>query len=76
MARKLGLSELKRFNISLQLADHSIRYSMGIIENVLIKVQKLIIPIDFVVLDMEKDLFWVDHFWQQQVQSLMLSEVN
>ncbi|XP_027157875.1 uncharacterized protein LOC113759498 [Coffea eugenioides] len=56
MARQLGLKELKRTNISLQLADRSIRHPMGILENVLIKVQKFIILVDFVVLDMEKDI--------------------
>nr|XP_027071856.1 uncharacterized protein LOC113696676 [Coffea arabica] len=56
VARQLGLKKLKRTNISLQLADRSIRHPMGILKNVLIKVQKFIIPIDFVVLDMEKDV--------------------
>ncbi|XP_071939793.1 uncharacterized protein [Coffea arabica] len=56
VARQLGLKELKRTNISLQLADKSIRHPMGILENMLIKVQKFIIPVDFVVLDMEEDV--------------------
>ncbi|XP_027067872.1 uncharacterized protein [Coffea arabica] len=56
VARQLGLKELKRTNISLQLADRSIRHPMGILENVLTKVQKFIIPVDFVVLDMEEDV--------------------
>nr|XP_027068449.1 uncharacterized protein LOC113693886 [Coffea arabica] len=34
----------------------SIRHPMGILENALIKVQKFIIPIDFIVLDMEEDV--------------------
>ncbi|XP_071909835.1 uncharacterized protein [Coffea arabica] len=37
-ARQLGLKELKRTSISLQLADRSIRHLIGILENVLIKV--------------------------------------
>ncbi|XP_071912279.1 uncharacterized protein [Coffea arabica] len=56
VARQLGLHELKRTNITLQLADWSIRYPLGVLENVLIKVQKFIIPVDFVVLDMEEDI--------------------
>nr|XP_027062041.1 uncharacterized protein LOC113688428 [Coffea arabica] len=56
VARQLGLKELKRTNISLQLVDRSIRHPMGVLENVLIKVQKFIIPVDFVVLDMEEDV--------------------
>ncbi|XP_071905746.1 uncharacterized protein [Coffea arabica] len=56
VARQLGLHEFKRTNITLQLADRSIRYPLGVLENVLIKVQKFIIPVDFVVLDMEEDI--------------------
>ncbi|XP_071939987.1 uncharacterized protein [Coffea arabica] len=56
VARQLGLHELKRTNITLQLADRSIRYPLGVLENVLIKVQKFIIPVDFVILDMEEDI--------------------
>ncbi|CAH9097553.1 unnamed protein product [Cuscuta epithymum] len=50
---KLGLNELKSTTMSLQLADRSIRYPRGIIEDVLVQVDKLIIPADFVVLDMD-----------------------
>ncbi|XP_027109088.1 uncharacterized protein [Coffea arabica] len=56
VTRQLGLKELKRTNISLQLADRSIRHPMGILENALIKVQKFIILVDFVVFDMEEDV--------------------
>ncbi|XP_071924932.1 uncharacterized protein [Coffea arabica] len=56
VARQLGLKELKSTNITLQLADRSIRYPLGVLENVLIKVQKFIIPVNFVVLDMEEDV--------------------
>ena len=41
--------------MSLQLADRSIKHLRGIIEDVLVKVDKLIFPVDFVVLDMEED---------------------
>ncbi|XP_027169924.1 uncharacterized protein LOC113769792 [Coffea eugenioides] len=56
VARQLGLKELKCTNISLQLANRSIRHPMDVLENVLIKVQKFIISVDFVVLDMEEDV--------------------
>ncbi|XP_068648802.1 uncharacterized protein [Aristolochia californica] len=55
VCRKLGLGEMKQTTISLQLADQSIKYPHGIIEDVLVKVDKFIFPADFVVLDMEKD---------------------
>ncbi|GJS81315.1 DNA-directed DNA polymerase [Tanacetum coccineum] len=41
--------------MSLELADRSIQYLRGIVENVLIKVDKFILPIDFVILDMLED---------------------
>ncbi|KAF7802238.1 uncharacterized protein G2W53_041349 [Senna tora] len=37
------------------MADRSIAYPRGIIENVLVKVDKLILPVDFIVLDYEED---------------------
>ncbi|GJT33606.1 DNA-directed DNA polymerase [Tanacetum coccineum] len=55
MYEKLGLGEPKPIRMSLELADKSIQYPRGIIENVLIKVDKFILPIDFVILDMPKD---------------------
>jgi hypothetical protein len=38
----------------LQLADRSIKRPRGILENVLVKVNKFIVPVDFVVMDMEE----------------------
>ena len=51
--QKLGLEEPKPTNVSLQLADRSITYPRGIVEDVLFKVDKFIFPVDFIVLDME-----------------------
>ncbi|GJR01480.1 DNA-directed DNA polymerase [Tanacetum coccineum] len=55
MYKKLGLGEPKATRMSLELADKSIQYPRGIIENVLIKVDKFLLPIDFVILDMPED---------------------
>ncbi|XP_073121929.1 uncharacterized protein [Henckelia pumila] len=54
--RKLSLGEPKSTRISLQLADMSIKYPRGIIEDVLVKVGKFIFSVDFVVFDMEETL--------------------
>ncbi|XP_073146844.1 uncharacterized protein [Henckelia pumila] len=54
--RRLGLGEPKPTTVSLQLADRSITYPRGIIEDVLVKVDKFIFPMDFLLLDMEEDL--------------------
>ncbi|GJU58717.1 reverse transcriptase domain-containing protein [Tanacetum coccineum] len=55
MYEKLGLGEPKATRMSLELADRSIQYPRGIVENVLIKVDKFVLLIDFVILDMPKD---------------------
>ncbi|CAN6697883.1 unnamed protein product [Malus baccata var. baccata] len=51
---QLGLGELKATTISLQLADRSVKYLRGIVEDILVQIDKLILPTDFVVLDMEE----------------------
>ena len=56
IAQRLGLQEFKATNITLQLVDLSITYPIGILENVLMRVRQSIIPVDFVVLDIEKDV--------------------
>ena len=53
--RKLRLGECRETHITLQLADWSIKYQKGIVENVLVKVDKFIFPVDFIVLEMEED---------------------
>jgi len=53
--KKLNLGELRPINFSLQLVDHSIKYPLGILKNVPIKVGDFYVPIDFMLLDMAKD---------------------
>ncbi|XP_048236335.1 uncharacterized protein LOC125371394 [Ricinus communis] len=53
MYELLGLGELNPTTMSLQFADRSIKYPRGIVEDLLVQVGKLIIQVDFVVLDME-----------------------
>jgi hypothetical protein len=51
--QQLGLGELKQTSTVLQLADRSIKKPRGIVEDVLIKVDKFYYPVDFIVLDTE-----------------------
>ena len=51
--KQLSLGELKPTNITLSLADRSIKIPKGIVEDVLVKVDKFYYPVDFVVLDTE-----------------------
>ena len=51
--KQLGFGELKPTNITLSLADRSMKIPKGIVEDVLVKVDKFYYPVDFVVLDTE-----------------------
>ena len=53
MYKQLGLGELKPTNITLSLADRSVKIPKGIVEDVLVKVDNFYYPVDFVVLDIE-----------------------
>ena len=55
MFKRLRLGEPKSTTISLQLVDRPYQHPQGIIENVLVKVDKFIFPADFVILNMEED---------------------
>ena len=50
--RRLGLTEAKPTNMTLQLVDRSLTYPRGVVEDVLVKVDKFIFPVNFIVLDM------------------------
>ncbi|XP_021984756.1 uncharacterized protein LOC110880565 [Helianthus annuus] len=52
---KLDLGELAPTRMTLSLADRSVKYPRGIVENLLVKVDKFVFPADFVILDMEAD---------------------
>nr|XP_009776586.1 PREDICTED: uncharacterized protein LOC104226320 [Nicotiana sylvestris] len=52
---QLGLGALRPTTITLQLADRSLVMPEGIIEDVLVRVGKFILPADFIVLDYEAD---------------------
>src|SRR3954471_15949783 len=53
--KKLNIGEVKPTQMTLQLADRSVIHPRGIVEDVLVKVDKFIYPVDLVVLDMAED---------------------
>ncbi|KAG8472953.1 hypothetical protein CXB51_035041 [Gossypium anomalum] len=55
MFKQLGLGKPKQTRMRIQLADKNIRFPRGIVENVLVKIEKFIFPVDFVILDIEED---------------------
>ena len=54
---KLKLGDLQPTSITLQFADRSVKRPKGIVEDVLVKVDKFILPADFVILETEPDSY-------------------
>ena len=48
---QLGLGEIKPTSVALQLADRSIRTPRGVVEDVLVQIDKFYYPVDFLILD-------------------------
>jgi len=64
--KRLDLGELRPTTTSLQLSDCSFKNPLGILDDVPIKAGDLYVPVDFVILEKEKDappLFLGDHSW-------------
>jgi len=55
MMKKLNCGEPKPTRMTLTLADRSISYPFGVLEDVLVKVNDLVFPATFVILDMAED---------------------
>ncbi|XP_016178400.1 uncharacterized protein PFB0145c-like [Arachis ipaensis] len=53
--KRLGILEVQRATISLKLADKTQKRAYGMVEDVLVKVDDLHIPADFVILDTGED---------------------
>ncbi|CAN6440702.1 unnamed protein product [Victoria cruziana] len=47
------LEGLKPINMTIQMADRSVKRPRGVLEDVLIQIEDLIFPVDFIILDME-----------------------
>ncbi|KAL0454963.1 UNVERIFIED_CONTAM: hypothetical protein Slati_0835500 [Sesamum latifolium] len=53
----LYVGPLKEMGVIIQLADRSVVYPEGVLEDVLVQVNELVFPADFYVLDMREDNF-------------------
>ena len=64
--KRLRLGEARPTTVTLQLANRSLKHPRGAIEDVLVKLDKFIFSVDFIVLDMEEDkdipIILADHF--------------
>lgn len=52
---RLNLGKAKPTTVTLQMADRSLMHPYGVVEDVLVKVGKFILPADFIILDMEEE---------------------
>lgn len=55
VVKRVGGLDMKLTKMTLQLADKSVTRPMGIAEDVLVRVDKFVFPVDFVVMDIEED---------------------
>jgi hypothetical protein len=53
--KKLGLGDDSPTSITLQMVDKTTKKHVGMIEDVLLRIDKYVIPIDFMILDMPHD---------------------
>jgi len=56
MMRRIGDLEVKPTRMTLQLVNRSTKCLYGVIEDVMVKVDKFTFPVDFVILYMEEDI--------------------
>ncbi|XP_010683746.1 uncharacterized protein LOC104898373 [Beta vulgaris subsp. vulgaris] len=56
--KKLNFGDFRPTRVSLQLADRSIRYPLGVLEDGPLQVGKLTIPCDFFVMEMPEDSYY------------------
>ncbi|XP_050919040.1 uncharacterized protein LOC127136537 [Lathyrus oleraceus] len=53
--KKLGIGVVQDTRMTLQFVDHSVKKPYGIVKDVLVKIDKFVFPVDFVILEMPED---------------------
>jgi hypothetical protein len=56
MLKRIQDLVIKPTRMTLQLADKYLKFPYGVVEDVLVKVDKFLFPVDFIIMDMEEDL--------------------
>ncbi|GKE15651.1 phospholipase-like protein [Tanacetum coccineum] len=73
------LADLKETNMVVEMVDMPKKALLGIVENILVKIDKFLFHFDFVVIDMlegpNKTMLWVNHFEQQYMLRICHSRV-
>ncbi|XP_058726313.1 uncharacterized protein LOC131597646 [Vicia villosa] len=55
ICKKLNLGELKPTRMSFQLAGRSVKYPVGMLENIHVQLGQFYIPTDFIIMDIQED---------------------
>ena len=55
VCKKLDMGDLKCTNVTLQMANRSVKYPIGSLEDVPVRVGKFFVPVDFLMLNREDD---------------------
>ncbi|XP_050889221.1 uncharacterized protein LOC127094428 [Lathyrus oleraceus] len=55
ICERLKMRELKPTRMSVQLADRSVKFPVGMLENILVRIGQIYIPTDFIIMDIKED---------------------
>ena len=55
MFLRLGVGNLKTIKMDIEMADKTMQSPKGIVENVLVKIDRFVFPVDFVILEITED---------------------
>ncbi|XP_050889340.1 uncharacterized protein LOC127094562 [Lathyrus oleraceus] len=53
--KRLGIGKVQDTIMTLQFGDHFVKRPYGVVEDVLVKIDKFVFPVDFVILEMSED---------------------
>jgi hypothetical protein len=53
--KRLGIGKVQDTRMTLQFADHYVKRPYGVVEDALVKIDKFVFPVDFVILEMPED---------------------
>ncbi|XP_050889220.1 uncharacterized protein LOC127094427 [Lathyrus oleraceus] len=53
--KRLGIGKVQDTRMTLQFTDHFVKRPYGVVEYVLVKIDKFVFPVDFVILEMPED---------------------
>ncbi|XP_058733056.1 uncharacterized protein LOC131604643 [Vicia villosa] len=56
ICEKLNMGDLRPTKMSIQLADQSVKYPVGVLENIPVRIGQFYIPTDFIIMDIKEDV--------------------